>query len=75
MLEVGLRHDGAVAEAGIERKLQFEAAAVVLGDAALRLSRVRLGAALAVRGFLAPRSRKSRTLIVHITDYEISSEE
>lgn len=75
VLEVGLQHDGAVVEASVERQLQFETAAVVLGEAALRLDRLALGSMLSLAGFLAPRSRKSRSLIIHITDYEIASQE
>lgn len=75
VLEVGLRHEGAVAEGGVERQLQFETAAIVVGDAALRLNRVALGSRLAVSGFFAPRSRKSRSLIIHITEYETGLQE
>jgi primosomal replication protein N len=63
------RHDGAVAEAGQQRTLGFEFDAVAVGPVALGLDREPLGQALALTGFLAPRSQRSTRLRVHITDY------
>ena len=67
--ELSLRHDGAVAEAGIERQLAFEFAAVAVGPVAVALEREPLGKALDIAGFIAPKSRRSSRLIVHITEY------
>jgi primosomal replication protein N len=69
VLQAGLKYDGALAEAGIERQLSFELEAIAVGDAARRLDRQALGAELDVSGFLAPRSQRSRSLIVHITEF------
>lgn len=70
VLQVALKHEGAVAEAGIERQLDFELDAIAVGDAAQRLHRQALGTDLDVEGFLAPRSRRSRNLILHITEFK-----
>jgi len=69
VLQAGLKHDGAVAEAGIERQLSFELEVIAVGEAAQRLDRQTLGTELDLRGFLAPRSHRSRTLILHITEF------
>lgn len=69
VLELHLAHQGSVAEAGAERTLQFELDAIALGDAAQRLARVDLGQRLNLTGFLAPRSRRSQRLVVHISEF------
>jgi primosomal replication protein N len=69
VIDLSVRHSGTVVEAQLQRQLDFEIPAVALGDAAQRLERVALGSALQVDGFLAPRSKRSKTLVLHITDY------
>lgn len=69
MAEAVFRHEGAVIEAGHERNLSFEFAAVALGPLAMALDREPLGTMLDLEGFVAPRSRRSAKLIVHITEY------
>ncbi len=71
VLKAALHHEAAVAEAGRERQLSFEIEAIALGDAAQRLDRQALGVELELKGFLAPRSKRSRTLIVHITEFAL----
>ena len=66
---MSLRHESAVTEAGIERSLGFEFAAVAVGPVALALEREPLGKALEIAGFIAPKSRRSSRLVVHITEY------
>jgi len=70
VLQAGLRYDGVVAEAGIERQLGFEIVALAIGEAAQRLGRQALGTELETDGFLAPRSNRSRTLVLHITEFK-----
>jgi primosomal replication protein N len=67
--EAILRHEGAVIEAGSERSLAFEFPAVAVGPIAMALEREPLGTTLDLEGFIAPRSRRSARLIVHITEY------
>lgn len=69
VLTAALRHEATVAEAGIERRLAFELDAIALGEAATRLDRTALGTELQIAGFLAPRSKRSRTLVLHITEF------
>ena len=59
-----------MAEAGIERQLDFELDVIAVGDAATRLDRQALGTEIEVDGFLAPRSKRSRNLRLHITEFK-----
>jgi primosomal replication protein N len=65
-----LQHRSTVAEAGLERQLDFELDAVAVGETAGRLGRQGLGTEFEVDGFLAPRSRRSRTLVLHIDEFK-----
>jgi primosomal replication protein N len=67
--EASFRFDGSVLEAGSERRLDFEFAAVAVGPIALALEREPLGQPLTISGFIAPRTRRSTRFIVHITEY------
>lgn len=67
--EGSFRFDGAVTEVGTERQLDFEFPAIAVGAVALGLDREPLGQPLTITGFIAPRSRRSNRLIVHITEY------
>jgi primosomal replication protein N len=42
------------------------------GPLAEQLDRVALGASLSMQGFLAPRSRNGKGLILHLTQFEIA---
>ena len=67
--QMSLRHESAVTEAGIERSLGFEFAAVAVGPVAVALEREPLGKAIDIAGFIAPKSRRSSKLVVHIIEY------
>jgi primosomal replication protein N len=67
--ELSLRHDGSVIEAGEQRELGFELPAIAVGPVAVALEREPLGRPLDLAGFIAPKSRRSTRLIVHITEY------
>ena len=67
--EGSYRHGGAVQEAGAERALEFEFSAIAVGPVAVALEREPLGQPITISGFIAPRSRRSARLIVHITEY------
>jgi primosomal replication protein N len=69
VLEAGLRYTGVVVEAGAERQLEFELEARAVGELAPRFQREDLGIELELTGFLAPRSRRTRKLVFHVTDY------
>ncbi len=67
--EGSFRHGGALIEAGTERTLDFEFAAIAVGPVAIGLDREPLGQPLTISGFIAPKTRRSNRLIVHITEY------
>ncbi len=67
--EGSFRFDGPVTEAGAERVLGFEFAAIAVGPVAVGLEREPLGLPLTISGFVAPKTRRSTRLIVHITEY------
>jgi len=68
VIEARLQHESEAVEAGISRRLQFPFAAIALGGAAQQLAGERLGSELTLRGFLAPRSRRSTRLLVHVLE-------
>jgi primosomal replication protein N len=71
---VGLRlvHRSVQSEAGAQRAVELELAAVAADGVALRIDRVALGTELRLEGFLAPRRRSARTLVLHVTGFEFN---
>ena len=67
MVEAQLRCESEVVEAGLVRTLDFCVSAVALGPIAARLEGALLGSKLELEGFLAPRSRRSGKLVLHVT--------
>jgi len=67
VLEARIQHRCEVVEAGLPRTVEFLMGAVALGAVADLLERQALGARLEVEGFLAPRSRRSSRLVLHLT--------
>ena len=71
-MPASFRYAGAVIEAGGERQLAFEFDVIAIGDIGLRLAAMELGAALDLAGFLAPQSRRSHKLLLHVTDFRVT---
>jgi primosomal replication protein N len=65
-LEMVLEHASEVTEAGLPRRVELTIAAVALGDAALMLADIQIGAVLRVEGFLAPARKGSPRLKLHV---------
>lgn len=65
-LEMLLRHESSVVEAGLERRLDMTISAVALGDLALMLANTALGSALYIEGFIAPARKDSVKLRLHM---------
>ncbi len=70
-VECMLRHASVQPEAGGERKVECELAAVAFGDPALSLARVASGAELRCKGFLARRYRTGITVALHVDEFEL----
>ncbi len=70
---VGLKlsHRSVQREAGIERTVEMDIAAVAADRVALAIDKLALGCMLKASGFLAPRRRASRTLVLHLTEFEL----
>ncbi|MCO5106562.1 MAG: primosomal replication protein N [Burkholderiaceae bacterium] len=69
MLNARLSHGSEVREAGHPRQLEFEVAVRFAGSIAARADRLALGEQVLVTGFLAPRRRQSKSLVLHVTDF------
>ena len=72
VLEATFAHEGSVTEAAVERTLAFEFAVVALGAVAQSLDRESLGTTVTLEGFIAPRSRRTTRLLVHVTEYKVN---
>jgi len=64
-----LLHNSGQVEAGIERQVEFEVAAIASGEIAGRFSRTELGVAYQFIGFMTRKSRNSKSLVFHIIDF------
>jgi primosomal replication protein N len=70
VLEATLHYRGAVNEARLPRTLDFEFDAIALGAAAERLNIAALGSEFDFTGFIAPRSKRTSRLRIHIDTIE-----
>ncbi|HEX9302029.1 MAG TPA: primosomal replication protein N [Casimicrobiaceae bacterium] len=70
-LECVLKHASIQPEAGGERKVDCELAAVAFGEQAIALSRLTVGSALRCKGFLARRYRTGITVALHVNEFEL----
>jgi len=75
MLKFRLQHDSSQTEAGGARKVSCEIAAVAFEREAKLLAAAKLGSNVKVSGFLAAKSRTSRTLMLHATEIEFGEGE
>jgi len=66
-----LQHSSQQLEAGIERQVELEIAAVAAGEISGRFNQAELGATFHFTGFMARKNRNSKSLVFHITDFEI----
>lgn len=68
-----LQHASVQAEAGGERKVDCEIAAVAFAEVALALAKVVVGAELRCQGFIARRYRTGTSLALHLTRFELTA--
>jgi primosomal replication protein N len=69
ILDARLAHRSEVVQAGHPRQLEFDVALSFSGSIAQRADGLRLGQAIDASGFLAPRRRQSKSLVLHVTRY------
>ena len=65
-----LQHSSSQVEAGAERLVEVEIAVVAVGDTASWLQSAPLGGRVSVTGFLAARSRNSKSPVLHVNSIE-----
>ena len=70
LVSAHLLHASQQTEAGIDRSIAFEIAAIAAGEISGRFNRTVLGATYRFTGFLARKNRNSKTLVFHIIDFE-----
>jgi primosomal replication protein N len=70
VIDFSLGHASEQFEAGAARKVDCEMACVALGTTAQLLAGAKPGDSVSVQGFLAARSVKSRTPVLHVTNIE-----
>ncbi len=70
VVEFRLGHGSEQEEAGLNRRVDCEVACVVLGVTAGLLATTNLGDALTVRGFLAAKSLKTQSPVLHVNEIE-----
>jgi len=68
-----LAHSSEQVEAGIPRLVEFEVAAVAAGEISGKFNQAPLGAPFKFTGFLARKSRNSKSLVFHIADFDTYS--
>jgi primosomal replication protein N len=67
VIEFRVAHESVQNEAGSERRVECEIACVALGTPALLLKEASSGMAVELSGFLAARSLKQKTPVLHVT--------
>ena len=65
-----LLHSSQQIEAGIQRLVEFEMTALAAGEISGRFSQAELGGMFEFTGFLARKSRNSKSLVFHIIDFK-----
>ena len=70
VVNLTLQHESQQREAGIERLISLEMAAMGAGDISVKLDRSEMGEPYQFTGFLARKNRNSKSLVFHITDIE-----
>ena len=68
-----LTHSSQQVEAGVERLVEFEMAALAAGEISGRFSRAELGAVHQFSGFVAKKNRSSKALVFHIIDFSAAA--
>jgi primosomal replication protein N len=66
-----IRHVSTQQEAGMSREVKCDIPAIALGEAAEKLSRLKIGQSVQVEGFLAQRSLRIAQLVLHIDNIKL----
>ena len=71
-VEFKIRHESELEEAGTRRKVEAEIGAIAFAAQARLLAGSKLGARARFRGFLGAKSKRSKKLVLHVTEIEFS---
>jgi primosomal replication protein N len=71
-VEFKIRHESELEEAGTQRKVQAEIGAIAFAAQARLLAGSALGVKARFKGFLGAKSKRSKKLVLHVTDIEFS---
>jgi len=69
-VEFRLQHESQQDEAGAKRRINAEIAGIAFEAQARLLARARLNTEIKLHGFLAAKSRRSKKLVLHVTNVE-----
>ena len=69
-VEFKLRHESTHDEAGSARAVEAEVAGIAFATQARLLAGTKLNSGLKLQGFLAAKSKRSKKLVVHVTNIE-----
>lgn len=69
-VEFKLAHESEQDEAGSRRKIQAEIGAIAFETQARFIANARLGTSVKVHGFLGAKSKRSKRLVLHVTNIE-----
>lgn len=71
IVEFRLSHVSSQEEAGIQRKIEFELAAVAMAGMAEKIARMGSGSHVELTGFVTKKNRLSNQLVLHVSDARI----
>ncbi len=71
-LEFKLAHESEQDEAGAKRKVQAEIGAIAFETEARLIAGIPLGSEVKLRGFLSAKSKRSKRLMLHVTNIEFT---
>ena len=64
-------HGSEQTEAGMQRKIELEISVLFAGKLAEAAARLNPGVRLNLAGFMAARRRQSKSLVLHVTEFEL----
>jgi primosomal replication protein N len=71
-VEFRLEHESAQAEAGAQREVKAEIEAVALDTQARLVAGTKIGTGVKLEGFLSAKSKRSKKLVLHVTNIEFA---
>ena len=70
-VDFSLAHESTQVEAGVERRVACDLAAVALGAVAREIAVVAIGAQIRCNGFLSRRYRTGTSVALHVNEFEL----